>query len=66
MNNAGRYLVPDTDNFGAQAELILNTNFWGLKNMIEGMKSIITPGGRLVNVSSHLGKTFSTFKVKSL
>jgi carbonyl reductase 1 len=55
VNNAGRYLVPDTDNFGAQAELILNTNFWGLKNMIEGIKSIITPGGRLVNVSSHLG-----------
>ena len=57
MNNAGRYEKPDTSlpTFGEQADLIINTNYWGLKNVITGMMDIFTPGARVVNTSSHLG-----------
>ena len=57
VNNAGRYEKPDASLpvFGEQTELILNTNYWGLKNVINGMMDIFTPGARLVNTSSHLG-----------
>ena len=36
INNAGRYEVPDTSStakFGEQADLIINTNYWGLKRV---------------------------------
>ena len=57
VNNAGRYEKPDTSlpTFGEQADLIINTNYWGLKNVITGMMDIFTPGARVVNTSSHLG-----------
>jgi len=57
VNNAGRYELPDTSlpTFGEHAELIINTNYWGLKNVINGMREIFTPGARVVNTSSHLG-----------
>ena len=57
VNNAGRYEKPDTSTpaFGEQTDVILNTNYWGLKNVINGMMDIFTPGARIVNVSSHLG-----------
>jgi len=58
VNNAGVYMVPDsssTEVFGNQAKVILGTNYWGLKNVINGLKNIFTPGARLVNMSSHLG-----------
>merc|ERR1712096_336095 len=41
--------------FGQQATSILGTNYWGLKNVINGLQDIFTPGARLVNMSSHLG-----------
>lgn len=58
INNAGRYEVPDmstTDKFADQADLILGTNYWGLKNVMSAMKEILIPGARIVNTSSHLG-----------
>jgi len=57
VNNAGRYEKPDTSmpKFGENADLIINTNYWGLKNVINGMREIFTPGARVVNTSSHLG-----------
>ena len=57
VNNAGRYEKPDTSlpTFGEQADLVINTNYWGLKNVITGMMDIFTPGARVVNTSSHLG-----------
>ena len=47
INNAGRYEVPDmstTDKFADQADLILGTNYWGLKNVMSAMKEILIPG----------------------
>jgi len=58
INNAGIYLNPDISSpeaFGQQASSILGTNYWGLKNVINGLQDIFTPGARLVNMSSHLG-----------
>jgi len=58
VNNAGVYMVPDTSTteaFGNQANVILGTNYWGLKNVIGGLQNIFTPGARVVNMSSHLG-----------
>merc|ERR1712130_426252 len=58
INNAGRYEVPDMsspDKFGDQADLILGTNYWGLKNVMSTMREILIPGARIVNTSSHLG-----------
>ena len=58
INNAGRYEVPDTSapaKFGEQADLIVGTNYWGLKRVVAGVRGVLTPGARLVNVSSHLG-----------
>jgi len=58
INNAGIYMNPDISSpeaFGQQATSILGTNYWGLKNVINGLQDIFTPGARLVNMSSHLG-----------
>ena len=58
INNAGIYMKPDTSSpqvFGEQAESIIGTNYWGLKNVINGLKGVFTPGARIVNMSSHLG-----------
>jgi len=58
VNNAGIYMNPDISSpeaFGQQATSILGTNYWGLKNVINGLQDIFTPGARLVNMSSHLG-----------
>eukprot|EP00092_Neocalanus_flemingeri_P038019 GFUD01041388.1.p1 GENE.GFUD01041388.1~~GFUD01041388.1.p1 ORF type:complete len:304 (-),score=65.76 GFUD01041388.1:95-1006(-) len=58
INNAGVFLVPDTSSpevFGHQATSILGANYWGVKNMVNGLQDIFTPAARLVNMSSHLG-----------
>ena len=58
INNAGRYEVPDPSapaKFGEQTDLIVGTNYWGLKRVVAGVRGVLTPGARLVNVSSHLG-----------
>ena len=47
INNAGRYEVPDISSpakFGDQADLIVGTNYWGLKNVVKSMRDIFTPG----------------------
>ena len=33
----------------------MGTNYWGLKRVVAGVRGVLTPGARLVNVSSHLG-----------
>ena len=58
INNAGIFLKPDTSSpevYGQQATAILGTNYWGLKNVVNGLQNIFTPGARVVNMSSHLG-----------
>jgi len=58
INNAGVFMMPDISSpeaFGQQAKATLGTNYWGLKNVINGLQDIFTPGARLVNMSSHLG-----------
>ena len=58
INNAGVYSKPDFSSpkvFGSQATSIIGTNYWGLKNVINGLRDIFTPGARIVNMSSHLG-----------
>jgi len=58
INNAGVYLKPDFSSpevFGSQASSIIGTNYWGLKNVVNGLRDIFTPGARIVNMSSHLG-----------
>jgi len=60
INNAGTYEKPathDKEEFGKQAMRIVGTNYFGLKNVIQGMRPILTKNGgaRVVNMSSHLG-----------
>ena len=74
INNAGTYEVPDTSSaahFGAQAERILGTNYWGLKRVTRVMGRLMRPGARIVNTSSHLGhlsningEDFYAFKIR--
>jgi len=58
INNAGTFLKPDISSpevYGQQATAIIGTNYWGLKNVMNGLQDIFTPGARVVNMSSHLG-----------
>lgn len=55
INNAGIYLkdVPLTT---AVARETLNTNYDGLANLTHGLLPLIKEGGRIVNVSSSMGR----------
>ena len=57
VNNAGRYEKPDTSlpAFGEQTELILNTNYWGLKNVINAFLPMMSDAARIVNMNSNYG-----------
>jgi len=55
VNNAGVYVKPNKEEFGAQAQAVVNTNYFGLKNVMCVMRPLLVGGGRVVNMSSHLG-----------
>ena len=43
LDICGEYYKPSNDKFGLQAQAIVNTNFFGLKNVIEAMR-LLWPG----------------------
>jgi len=55
VNNAG---IADYGNSYEELKLVLQTNYWGLKNVTRGLLPLLRPsssGARIINVSSHLG-----------
>lgn len=59
VNNAGVNYNVGSDNSVEHAEQVINTNYYGTKNMIEAMIPLMKPsaaGSRIVNVSSRLGR----------
>jgi len=57
INNAGVYRTPSRAEFGSQARAIIGTNYFGLKLVMSAMRPMLGEGGggRVVNMSSHLG-----------
>jgi len=55
VNNAGLYLEPNTSPavFPGQAKQILDTNYWGTKNVITAFSPNLTPHSRVVNITSN-------------
>ncbi|TKY60518.1 (+)-neomenthol dehydrogenase [Spatholobus suberectus] len=59
VNNAGVNFNFGSDNSAENASLVIETNYYGTKRMIEAMVPLMKPssaGGRIVNVSSRLGR----------
>lgn len=59
VNNAGVNFNRGADNSVEFAEQVIETNYFGTKRMIEAMLPLLKPspyGGRIVNVSSRLGR----------
>ena len=59
INNAGVNFNRGADNSVEFAEQVIETNYFGTKRMIEAMLPLLKPspyGGRIVNVSSRLGR----------
>uniref|UniRef100_A0ACD5XH69 Uncharacterized protein n=2 Tax=Avena sativa TaxID=4498 RepID=A0ACD5XH69_AVESA len=59
VNNAGVNFNRGADNSVEFAEQVIETNYFGTKRMIEAMTPLFKPslyGGRIVNVSSRLGR----------
>lgn len=55
VNNAA---TADYGNSYEEQKLVLQTNYWGVKNLTRGLLSLLRPsssGARIINVSSHLG-----------
>jgi len=57
VNNAGIYRYPEKDRsaFHKQAREILNTNYWGTKNVIGAFMPHFKPHSRIVNITSNVG-----------
>lgn len=59
MNNAGVNFNIGSENSVEQARMVVATNYFGTKKMIEAMIPLMKPsavGARIVNVSSRLGR----------
>lgn len=59
VNNAGVNFNFGSDNSVENAQQVIETNYYGTKRMIEAMIPLMkasTAGGRIVNVSSRLGR----------
>ncbi|KAL1533267.1 alcohol dehydrogenase [Salvia divinorum] len=59
INNAGVNYNAGSDNSVERAEQVIQTNYFGTKNMIKAMIPLMRPsepGARIVNVSSKLGR----------
>uniref|UniRef100_A0A8C5MBV8 carbonyl reductase (NADPH) n=1 Tax=Leptobrachium leishanense TaxID=445787 RepID=A0A8C5MBV8_9ANUR len=56
INNAGiAFKTADTTPFAIQAPVIMQTNFYGNRDVCNALLTLIKPHGRVVNVSSMLG-----------
>ncbi|XP_020233478.1 (+)-neomenthol dehydrogenase [Cajanus cajan] len=59
VNNAGVNFNLGSDNSVENASLVIETNYYGTKRMIQAMVPLMkpsSPGGRIVNLSSRLGR----------
>lgn len=59
VNNAGVNFNFGSDNGVDNARMVIDTNYFGTKRMIEAMIPLMKPssaGGRIVNVSTRLGR----------
>lgn len=59
VNNAGVNFNLGSDNSVENAHKVIETNYYGIKNMIEATLPLMKPslvGARIVNVSSRLGR----------
>lgn len=59
INNAGVNFNLGSENSVEHAETVIKTNYYGTKNMIKAIIPLVRPstsGGRVVNVSSRLGR----------
>ena len=59
VNNAGVNFNIGSENSVEHAEQVIKTNYYGTKNLIEALISLMKPspsGARIVNVSSRLGR----------
>lgn len=57
INNAGiAFKVADTTPFGTQAEVTMQTNYFGTLAVSKVLLKLVRPGGRVVNVSSFQSK----------
>lgn len=59
INNAGVNFNFGSDNSVEHAEEVINTNYYGTKNMVKATIPLMRPsaaGARIVSVSSRLGK----------
>lgn len=59
VNNAGVNFNFGSDNTVENSRLVIETNYYGTKRMIKAMIPLMKPssaGGRIVNVSSRLGR----------
>lgn len=60
INNAAVNFNQGSDNSVEYASQVITTNYYGIKNMIQAMIPLMkhsAHGGRIVNVSSRLGRT---------
>lgn len=59
VNNAGVNFNMGSENSVENAEMVISTNYYGTKNMINHMIPLMRPsaaGARIINVSSRLGR----------
>lgn len=56
VNNAAVYLQPSQDSkqFGAQTKTILETNYWGTRNIVTAFMPHFNPNCRIVNITSNM------------
>ena len=54
VNNAGVYLKADKDHFPEQVKKIMETNYYGTKNVIKTFYHDFNEGARIVNITSNL------------
>jgi NAD(P)-dependent dehydrogenase (short-subunit alcohol dehydrogenase family) len=69
VNNAGVNFNRGADNSVQFADQVIETNYFGTKRMIEAMMPLFKPcpyGGRIVNVSSRLGRADGRRNVSSV
>ena len=54
IHNAGIYEKPDLENFNEQAQRIIQTNYWGTKNVYTTFGSYLKDEARIINITSNL------------
>jgi len=54
VNNAAIYEKPNVANFDTQAKRIIETNYFGTKNVVTSFSDFIKPNARIINITSNL------------